>query len=175
MKKIRLFLKWFLYISVGIIIIGYLLPNNISSPISKSEITKIDPESFWYYPWGESGVHKGVDIFCTSGTTVFSPVSGIVYSRGYGSISGNYVYIIGPKWRTYYFAHLATVLTSQYSFVNKGEVIGKAGNTGNALNKPTHVHFSIKTLLPYFWLYDKNDIGGWKKMFYLDPSKEISF
>jgi peptidoglycan LD-endopeptidase LytH len=168
-------LKKGLLILFIIIIAGYLIPSDTISPVTNNEIQKIDPDSFWYYPWGESGVHKGIDIFCKSGTSVISPVSGFVYRKGYGTISGNYIYILGAKWRTYYFAHLDTVLISQYNFVAKGEHIATAGNTGNALYKPTHVHFSIETMLPYFWLYDKQEVQGWKKMFYLDPTKQINF
>lgn len=158
-----------------IIIIGYLIPNYISSPIALNDIDKIDPDSFWYYPWGESGVHKGIDIFCKTGTDILSPVSGFVISKGYGSIAGNYIYIIGPKWRTYYFAHMDTTFVNEYRFVNRTDIIGKVGSTGNAAGKPTHLHYAIETLFPYFWLYNTKAIDGWKKMFYLDPGKHLNF
>lgn len=158
-----------------VIIIGYLIPNNISSPIAVNDITKIDPESFWYFPWGESGVHKGIDIFCESGTDIFSPVSGIVIKKGVGTIAGNFIYILGPKWRTYYFAHMDTILVNGYKYINRGDIIGKVGSTGNAAGRPTHLHYTIETVLPYIWLYDNNAIDGWKKMFYLDPTKQLNF
>ncbi len=169
------FLKKIFYSILAIILIGCLLPNKVSSPIAKHDILKIDPESFWYYPWGEYGVHKGIDIFCLKNTKILSPISGFVISKGYGTISGNYIYIIGPKWHTYYFAHLDTIEVGLGSFVSRGDEIGRTGNTGNAANKPTHLHFSIQTILPYVWLYDNKDIEGWKKMFYLNPIKELHF
>jgi peptidoglycan LD-endopeptidase LytH len=152
-----------------------LLPNNISSPIAKNDITKIDPESFWYFPWGESGVHKGIDIFCEKGTYILSPVSGFVIKKGYGTIAGNYIYIIGPKWRTYYFAHMDTTFVSVCKYISKGNVIGKVGNTGNAAGKPMHLHYTIETVFPYFWLYDSEAVDGWKKMFYLNPMDHLGF
>ena len=167
-------LKKILLLILAIIIIGYLIPNNISSPIAKNDIEKIDPESFWYYPWGESGVHKGIDIFCKKQTNILSPVPGFVIKKGYGSIGGNYIYIIGSKWRTYYFAHLDTIFVSKYSYVSKGAIIGKAGNTGNAIDKPTHLHYAIETAFPYFWLYDSKAVDGWKKMFYLNPMDQLN-
>lgn len=85
------------------------------------------------------------------------------------------MYILGAKWRTYYFAHLDTVLVSNYSMISKGTVIGKVGNTGNALGKPAHLHLSIETIFPYPWLSDNNTLEGEKKMFYLDPNKYITF
>ena len=172
-NKIIINLKRFFALIAIVILVGFLIPNNIISPIAKKDITKIDPESFWYFPWGEFGVHKGIDIFCDLRTDILSPVSGFVYKKGYGSISGNYLYILGPKWRTYYFAHLDTIMINKYAFVFKGNVIGKAGDTGNAKGKASHLHFSIETIFPYFWLYDKNTLEGEKKMFYLDPMKYI--
>ncbi len=167
---IKKILNLILFVSV----IGYLIPNNISSPIAQNNISKIDPESFWYYPWGESGVHKGIDIFCDKGTPVLSPVSGFLIKKGYGTIAGNYIYIIGPKWRTYYFAHMDTTFAQMYRYVSKGDTIGKVGNSGNATGKPTHLHYSIETILPYIWLYEKNTTEGAKKMFYLNPKEYLN-
>lgn len=158
-----------------ILLSGFLMPTNPISPIPKNTITKIDPESFWYFPWGDQGVHKGIDIFCEKNTSVLAPESGYIYAVGYGSISGNYIYILGPKWRTYYFAHLDTINVSEKSFVSKGTIIGKVGNSGNAQNKPYHLHFSIETIFPYFWLKDNNTLEGEKKMYYLDPTLYINF
>lgn len=168
-------IKKILKFSLVIITIGYLIPNPVSSPVSQKDITKIDPESFWYYPWGESGAHKGIDIFCDSGTAILSPVPGFILKKSYGTIAGNYIYILGPGWRTYYFAHLDTVLIQSYKFISKGDTIGKVGNTGNAIGKPFHLHYAIETLFPYVWLYEKNTVEGWKKMFYLNPGKYLNF
>jgi peptidoglycan LD-endopeptidase LytH len=168
-------LKLFLLVLSGFIFLGYFIPNNVVSPIERDAIIKIDPESFWYFPWGESGVHKGIDIFCDRGTIIKSPISGLVIGNGYGIISGNYVYILGPKWRTYYFAHMDTTFVDAVKFISKGDIIGKVGNTGNAKNKPSHLHYAIETLIPYFWLYDSKAVQGWKKMFYLNPDNYLNF
>ncbi len=164
-----------LIIILFVILIGFLTPSNPITPIAKNSITKIDPESFWYFPWGDQGVHKGIDIFSKKNTNVVSPIAGFIYKTGNGTISGKYIYILGPKWRIYYFAHLDSLLINNNSFIAKGSIIGKVGNTGNALDKPTHLHFSLETLIPYFWLSDKNTLEGEKKMFYLDPTVYINF
>lgn len=160
-------------IFLAFIVIGFLIPNNIASPIAPNEIDKIDPKSFWYYPWGESRVHKGIDIFCKKGTDILSPVSGFIIETGYSSNGGNFIYLLGPKFRTYYFAHMDTTFVSQYKYVSKGDIIGKVGNTGNADEKPHHLHYAIETVFPYVWLYDNKAVDGWKKIFYLDPSKTL--
>jgi peptidoglycan LD-endopeptidase LytH len=160
----RLFIGLFI-----VILIGFLVPTSPILPIEKNKITKIDENSFWYYPWGESGVHKGIDIFCNKGTLILSPVNGYVYNGGYGNVAGKYVYIIGAKWRTYYFAHMDSIAVRQFAFVKKGELIGLVGNTGNAIDKPYHLHYSIKTLFPYFWQYNKNTAYPWQRIFYINP------
>ena len=175
MKKIWRSLKWAILFCIIIIIVGFLLPNPVSSPVAKNDIDKIDPESFWYYPWGESGVHKGIDIFCNKGTDVKAPVYGVIVKKGYGIFGGNYIYLLGPKWRLYYFAHLDTVLVEKFNYVSKNEILGKVGNTGNAINKPPHLHYSIETLLPYFWQYNRNEYKAWEKIFYLNPNKFLNF
>jgi peptidoglycan LD-endopeptidase LytH len=155
------------------LLILFFIPNELVSPIQKKDFIRIDSNSFWYYPWGESGVHKGIDIFCAKKAEVVAPIYGFIAKKGYGTISGNYVYLLGPKLRLYYFAHLDTILVDRYSYVSSGEVIARAGNTGNAQNSPTHLHFSIETILPYFWLRDKTAMEGHKKMYYLDPTEYL--
>ncbi|RYY97322.1 MAG: M23 family metallopeptidase [Chitinophagaceae bacterium] len=156
-----------------VITAGYLLPLRVSPPVAYAGIQKIDRESFWYYPWGDTGVHKGIDLFCDRGTGVRAPAAGIVIRKGYGSVSGHYLYVLGAQWRTYYFAHLDTIFVDRGQYVSRETPLGTAGNSGNAAGKPTHLHFSIETLLPYPSRYDGRDIEGWKKMFYLDPVAEL--
>lgn len=71
-----------------------------------------------------------------------------------------------------YYAHLESLTTNNFSFVNHTP-IGTVGNSGNAVNKPAHLHYSIVTPLPYLWRID-NAKQGWKKMFYLDPVKYLN-
>ena len=151
-----------------VIVIGYLIPQNISIPVEDADDNSYHPESFWYYPWGNSVTHKGVDIFAKRGTVVKSSTPGIVFYRGRYKKGGNVVIVLGPKWRFHYYAHLDTIKTSAFSFVNQNETIGTVGISGNAAGKPPHLHYSIVTLLPYIWRID-GDRQGWKKMFYLNP------
>ncbi len=125
-------------------------------------------ESFWYYPWGKSVTHKGVDIFAKRGTVINSATSGLVLYSGKIRMGGNVVLVLGPKWRLHYYAHLDETRTSVFSFVNKKSIIGTVGATGNAAGKPPHLHYSILTMVPYPWRID-SDRQGWKKMFFLNP------
>ena len=50
--------------------LGLLLPEGRQVPVQGADSNDWHPQTFWYHPWGQSGVHKGVDIFAASGTPV---------------------------------------------------------------------------------------------------------
>lgn len=137
-------------------------------PVIGATKSDYNPKSFWYFPWGKSVTHKGVDIFAKKGTEIHSSTSGIVLYSGTISIGGNFVLVLGPKWRLHYYAHLDELKTSTFTLVSKNSVVGTVGSSGNAIGKAPHLHYSIVTLLPYIWKID-SDRQGWKKMFYLNP------
>lgn len=84
------------------------------------------------------------------------------------SLGGKFVLVLGPKWRLHYYAHLDELKTHSLTFVTKKSLIGTVGISGNAAEKPPHLHYSILTIIPYIWKMD-SDKQGWKKMFYLNP------
>ncbi len=137
-------------------------------PVEGATSSDYNKDSFWYYPWGRSITHKGIDIFASRGTKLRSAVSGLVLYTGEIKFGGKVVVVLGPKWRIHYYAHLDEIATSSFSFVNQKTKIGTVGNTGNAQGKPAHLHYSIITPIPYPWRID-GDRQGWKKMFYLNP------
>ena len=104
----------------------------------------------------------GVDIFAAEGTNVFTATSGIIISVNKTNNGGNIIYVLGPKWRIHYYAHLLSIEKQVFSLVSKGDIIGKVGKTGNAVNTPPHLHYSIQPLVPDPWRWD-DDILGWKK------------
>ncbi|WP_425268871.1 M23 family metallopeptidase [Leptospira barantonii] len=158
---------------LSILIIGFLIPQNFVIPVQDAGRSSYRSDSFWFYPWGRSITHKGVDIFAPRGKEIRSSVSGIVIFRGNIDMGGNVVLVLGPKWRIHYYAHLEEIESNVLLFVNKGSKIGTVGNTGNAIGKPTHLHYVIVTIFPYVWLADQS-IEGWKKMFYLNPIPDLT-
>jgi hypothetical protein len=116
MKKIKLS-KSFLYI-VTIIVIGFCIPQNLRMPVEGAAKSSYNQQSFWYYPWGKSVTHKGVDIFAKNGTKVFSATNGIVLFQGEIPIGGKIIFILGPKWRLHYCAHLEKTTVHVLNFVN---------------------------------------------------------
>lgn len=157
------------YILLFIIIAGLLLPQHYSVPVQGATVNSYNPQSFWYYPWGKSGTHKGIDIFAKKGTPVVAATSGLVLYTGHISLGGNVIVVLGPKWRLHYYAHLQDTHVHTLSWASRGTPIATVGDSGNAAGKPPHLHYSMATLIPYPWRIDGSH-QGWKKMFYLDPT-----
>ncbi len=171
--KQRSKLKLFWYLVLAIFTIGLLLPQSFQMPVLNATKRSYNQQSFWYYPWGKSVTHKGVDIFAKAGTPIRPSTNGFVIYTGQISLGGNVVLVLGPKWRLHYYAHLQEITTSSFSWVNKIDTIGLVGATGNAKGKPPHLHYSIFTLVSYPWRIDKVK-QGWKKIFYLNPIEYLN-
>lgn len=137
-------------------------------PVVGATTADYNPESFWYYPWGKSIVHHGIDIFAKKGTTVNSATKGLVVYAGSVPIGGNTVLVLGPKWRFHYYGHFDQIQTHFLAPVGQTSAIGTVGDSGNAKGKPFHLHYSICSLFPYPWRWD-DDRLAWQKMFFLNP------
>jgi peptidoglycan LD-endopeptidase LytH len=154
---------------VFVFAIGYLIPERIRIPVMHATPADWNQQSFWYEPWGSSGVHKGIDIFAALGTGVTSTTDGLVIYTGQHAKGGRVIVVLGPKWRFHYFAHLNTIDTSMFSFVQSGDHIATLGDSGNAQGKQPHLHYSIVRLIPAPWAMDSST-QGYKKAFYIDPN-----
>lgn len=161
-------------LSLGVLIlIGFFIPENIVIPAQGATAQDWNHNTFWYEPWGSSGVHKGIDIFGVKRTPVVAATSGLVIFSGLLGKGGNAIAILGPKWRIHYFAHLNTNNVAFGEFVSINNQIGTLGDTGNAAGKQPHVHYSILSIIPIPWLATTEN-QGWKKMFFLNPHKKLT-
>ena len=133
---------------------GLCLPENLITPVKGATSNDWNHQTFWYSPWGASGVHKGIDIFGKRHQQVISPISGFVIFSGELTRGGHAIAVLGPKWRIHYMAHLQTRDISVGSWVTQGDNIATLGDSGNAFGKQPHVHYSIMTLVPYLWRID---------------------
>jgi len=167
-------MKKLIILSLIIFSMGFLIPEQHQMPVVGATVKDWNSKSFWYYPWGRSVTHKGIDIFAQDGASVVAPTAGLVLFSGEVSMGGNVVYMIGPKWRFHYFAHLKAYKTKGFRLVNAGDVIGLVGSSGNAKGKSPHLHYSIKSIFPYFWQYDPKVKQSWKRMFFIDPGKFLA-
>ena len=101
---------------------------------------------------GGSRVHDAIDIMAAAGTPVVAAAPGTVekifFSDGGG---GKTVYVRSNdnRW-SYYYAHLqdyAPGLTEGQR-VQRGQVLGTVGSTGNASPSGPHLHFAINRMQP---------------------------
>lgn len=162
-------MKKLLVIIAITIVAGCNMPQNAIIPVQNATSKDWHQYSYWHYPWGKSGVHKGIDIFAPKGRPVVSAVYGIVLFSGRIDMGGNVVAVLGPKWRIHYYAHLAAINTSPLSWASRGEVIGTVGDTGNAAGKPPHLHYSVLSLIPNP-ANITTETQGWKRMFFVNPA-----
>jgi murein DD-endopeptidase MepM/ murein hydrolase activator NlpD len=87
--------------------------------------------------------HQGVDIASPLGTPIKAASSGkVIYSgntiRGYG----NLIILRHPEDHVTVYAHNQVNLVEEGMWVERGQVIGKVGNTGRATG--CHLHFEIR-------------------------------
>lgn len=79
---------------VFIIILGLLIPQRFSMPVEGATKADYNKDTFWYYPWGKSVTHKGVDIFAQEGTNLNSSTAGLVIFSGEFKYGGNVVLVL---------------------------------------------------------------------------------
>lgn len=119
-----------------------------------------------YATGGGQGSHAGIDIAAPQGTPVSAVMNGIVIdARSENGGFGKYVLIRHPnvpdpknpsKTTTLFtlYAHMDAYVVDKGTLVNKGQVIGTVGKTGDATG--FHLHFQMnyndaETLWPFTW------------------------
>ena len=48
---------------LSIILVGFLIPQNLKMPVVGADDNSYNHETFWYEMWITSTVHKGIDVF----------------------------------------------------------------------------------------------------------------
>lgn len=91
---------------------------------------------------GKKGsLHRGIDIATAYGTDIIAAEDGIVTVAKYNSSYGRYVSINHGNGYTTLYAHNSRLLVSAGQTVKRGQVIAKAGSTGNSTGP--HCHFEV--------------------------------
>lgn len=161
-------------LGLGAVLLLFLAwPDRPRIPVEGASRADWNARSFWHYPWGSSGVHKGIDIFAPEGRPVLAATSGLVFRSGSFGNGGNMIAVLGPRLRVHYYAHLSRMDVKRGDWVWRGQTIGAVGTTGNAAGKPPHLHYVIATVVPYPWRIT-GEPQGWRKMFFLDPGAELA-
>ena len=165
-------LKWTLGAVIILLIVSLLIPEKLIIPVQGATSKDWNHNTFWYEPWGSSGVHKGIDIFGAKGTPVQSATAGYVIYTGELGKGGNVVAVLGPKWRVHYYAHLQEVTVEEGAWLSQKDKVGTLGDTGNAKGKQPHVHYSILSLIPLPG-NGLPDLQGWKDAVVREPHQKL--
>ncbi|MBN2357710.1 M23 family metallopeptidase [candidate division KSB1 bacterium] len=128
----------------------------IIAPIDASQLTLPFEDTFGA-PREQGRVHQGIDMFCRLNTPIKNAQAGVIVRKGNNTLGGNALWILGDDNRLFYYAHLNGYAGfSAGDHVGQGEIIGFAGNSGNAITTPVHVHFEIMEIERLFPLKKKN-------------------
>lgn len=100
---------------------------------------------------GVESYHYGTDIANVIGTPVYSSMEGVVTVCSYNNETGNYIEVQNGNIITRY-CHLSEQLVNKDDKVQKGDLIGKIGNTGYVTG--AHLHFEI--------MYNRNRVDASK-------------
>jgi murein DD-endopeptidase MepM/ murein hydrolase activator NlpD len=94
---------------------------------------------------GCTGPHAGDDIFAAGGTPILAVADGTLQQVGTLPCSGNRVWLRSTRGDRFFYAHLESFasITQNGAKVKAGQVIGFLGNTGQAVDRPSHLHFEI--------------------------------
>lgn len=101
---------------------------------------------------GGARVHDAIDIMAPKGTPVIAAAPGklekLFFSEGGGGVTA-YVRSMDGRW-TYYYAHLDAYAPGlrEGQRIDRGQVIGTVGSTGNASDSGPHLHFAIHRMSP---------------------------
>ena len=87
------------------------------------------------------GGHNGLDIGAPYGSAIIASESGQVLSASYHWSWGNNVLIYHNGTYSTRYAHMSTIAVSDGQYVEKGQIIGYVGSTGNSTGP--HLHFEV--------------------------------
>lgn len=101
----------------------------------------------WGFPrWTPAPhLHEGTDIFADFGTPIVTSEAGRVIKKGTYGAGGISAWVLGDSGNAYYYAHLQSWVRGLAvgQRVERGEIIGFIGDTGNATGGAPHLHFEI--------------------------------
>ncbi len=95
------------------------------------------------YPFtGEVSLHEGMDIAAFPGTPVYAPADGVVVFAGYRQGYGKVIVIDHGYELSTLYGHLSDIMVSRWQKVERKQVIGAVGNTGNSSG--AHLHYEVR-------------------------------
>lgn len=111
----------------------------------------IEPDPFT----GEMGFHQGLDIVADIGTPVIAVAKGSVSYVGWQKGLGKLVTVDHGNGYKSSYGHLSVILVKDHQEVERGEIVGRVGNTGHSTGPHLHYEISLQGRLvnpqPYLW------------------------
>jgi murein DD-endopeptidase MepM/ murein hydrolase activator NlpD len=92
---------------------------------------------------GGHSMHSGLDIATREGAEVIAPASGVVIFAGEKAAYGNCIVVDHGRDLTTLYGHLQAMLVKPGDKVERGQHIGKVGNTGRSTGP--HLHYEVRT------------------------------
>ena len=82
--------------------------------------------------------------------------NGIVFAVGWNRVGGWRLWLVDAEGNQYYYAHLSgySALARNNHSVERGQVLGFVGNTGDAITTWPHVHFEVHPNATLYLGYD---------------------
>lgn len=90
---------------------------------------------------GDVRPHKGVDLLTERAQPIYAPYTGAVVFAGWHGGHGNHVELQHDAHLVTRFSHLTSIVVEEGEVVRKGQIIGTAGETGDATG--VHLHFEL--------------------------------
>lgn len=106
------------------------------------QFNRVTSEFGWRILWGYKDNHYGIDIPCTLGSNVYASNGGVVLKAEFHYSYGWYVLIDHGGGKSTLYAHNSSLCVKQGDTVTQGQVIAKAGTTGNSYG--VHCHFEYR-------------------------------
>ncbi|HEX2032443.1 MAG TPA: peptidoglycan DD-metalloendopeptidase family protein [Actinomycetota bacterium] len=108
--------------------------------------------------------HQGNDIFAPYGTPIRAPFEGTARESS-NSLGGLAVYVYAPNGDFVYNAHLSSYAGVSGQHVQRGDLIGYVGTSGNAQGTSPHNHFEYhpgggSAVSPYLYLNEVCGVNG---------------
>lgn len=91
---------------------------------------------------GGHSMHSGLDIATREGSEVVAPATGVVIFAGEKAAYGNCIVVDHGRDLTTLYGHLSAILVKPGDKVERGQHIGKVGNTGRSTGP--HLHYEVR-------------------------------
>ena len=118
-------------------------PENLKSVVSnKLAWPTVGARITQYYSWR----HHAVDIANKTGTPIYACDTGVIEVAGWGTGYGNQIVIDHGGGRKSRYGHMSKFYVVKGQVVEKGEVIGAMGSTGNSTGPHLHFEYIINNV-----------------------------